>query len=130
MDYWMELRTALMVARLGTVSAAAEALGVHPATVNRHVETLEGAFGPPLFQRHARGYAPTDAGRDMLEAAGRADEMLADLAGRARGRAALGIAHRDGPDGPGAAGDARGARSISPIRRSRRTSWRARNSPG
>jgi len=87
MEYWTELRTALTVARLGTGSAAAEALGVHRATVNRHVETLEGAFGAPLFQRHARGYALTDAGRDMLEVAGRADEMFADLAGRARGKA-------------------------------------------
>jgi DNA-binding transcriptional LysR family regulator len=87
MNYWMELRTALMVARLGTVSAAAEALGVHRATVNRHIETLEGAFGAPLFQRHARGYTLTDAGQDMLEVAGRADEMFADLAGRARGKA-------------------------------------------
>jgi DNA-binding transcriptional LysR family regulator len=87
MEHWTELRTALMVARLGTVSAAAEALGVHRATVNRHVETLEGAFGAPLFQRHARGYALTDAGRDMLEVAGRAGEMFADLAGRARGKA-------------------------------------------
>jgi len=87
MEYWTELRTALMVARLGTVSSAAEALGVHRATVNRHVETLEGEFGAPLFQRHARGYTPTDAGRDMLEVAARADEMFADLAGRARGRA-------------------------------------------
>lgn len=87
MKYWMELRTALMLARLGTVSAAADALGVHRATVNRHVETLEGAFGAPLFQRHARGYALTDAGHDMLEVADRADEMFGDLAGRARGKA-------------------------------------------
>lgn len=87
MKHWTELRTALTVARLGTVSAAAQALGVHRATVNRHVETLEGVFGAPLFQRHARGYALTDAGRDMLEVAGRADEMFADLAGRSRGKA-------------------------------------------
>ena len=87
MEHWMELRTALMVARLGTVSAAAEALGVHRATVNRHVETLEVAFGAPLFQRHARGYTLTDAGQDMLEVASRADEMFGDLAGRARGKA-------------------------------------------
>ncbi|GGC00828.1 LysR family transcriptional regulator [Marivita lacus] len=87
MEYWTELRTALMVARLGTVSAAAEALGVHRATVNRHVDTLEGVFDAPLFQRNARGYALTDAGRDMLEVAARADEMLADLAARARGKA-------------------------------------------
>lgn len=87
MEHWMELRTAYMVARLGTVSAAADALGVHRATVNRHVETLEGAFGAPLFQRHARGYALTDAGRDMLAVANRADEMFADLAGRNKGQA-------------------------------------------
>lgn len=87
MRHWIELRTALMVARLGTVSAAAEALGVHRATVNRHVETLEGAFGTRLFQRHARGYTLTDAGRDMLEVASRAEEMFADLEGRSRGRA-------------------------------------------
>jgi len=87
MEHWTELRTALTLARLGTVSAAADALGVHRATVGRHVDTLEGAFGAPLFQRHARGYVLTDAGRDMLEVAGRADEMFADLAGRTRGKA-------------------------------------------
>ena len=75
-----------MVARFGTVKAAAEALGVHRATVNRHVDTLETAFGSPLFQRHARGYALTETGRDMLEIANRADEMFTDLAGRSRGR--------------------------------------------
>lgn len=86
MEHWTELRTALMVARLGTVKAAAEALGVHRATVNRHVDTLEAAFGAPLFQRHGRGYALTETGRDMLEIANRADEMFTDLAGRSRGR--------------------------------------------
>jgi len=87
MDHWTELRTALMLARHGTVSAAADALGVHRATVNRHVEVLESVFGTPLFQRHARGYTLTDAGRDMLDVASRADEMFADLAGRSRGQA-------------------------------------------
>jgi DNA-binding transcriptional LysR family regulator len=87
MNHWTELRTALTLARHGTVSAAAEALGLHRATVSRHVETLEGVFGAPLFQKHARGYALTDTGRDMLEVASRADEMFADLAGRARGQA-------------------------------------------
>lgn len=87
MDHWTELRSALMLARHGTVSGASEALGVHRATVNRHVETLESVLGAPLFQRHARGYALTDTGRDMLEVASRADEMFADLAGRSRGQA-------------------------------------------
>ena len=87
MDHWMEMRTALMVARLGTVKAAAAELGVHRATVNRHVETLEAAFGAPLFQRHARGYTLTETGQDMLDVANRADEMFTDLTGRSRGRA-------------------------------------------
>jgi len=87
MKHWTELRSALMVARFGTVSAAATALGVHRATVNRHIEALENAFGATLFHRHARGYTLTDAGQDMLEIANRADEMFSDLEGRSRGRA-------------------------------------------
>jgi len=84
MQFWTELRTALMLARLGTVSAAAEALGVHRATVNRHIDTLETEFQAPLFQRHARGYTLTEMGQEMLEVVGRADEMFSDLLGRSR----------------------------------------------
>jgi len=86
MQLWTELRTALMLARHGTVSGAADALGVHRATVNRHIDTLEAEFQAKLFQRHARGYTLTESGQDMLEVAGRADEMFVDLAGRNRGR--------------------------------------------
>jgi len=82
MDHWTELRTALAVAKLGTVQAAAENLGVHRATINRHVETLESELGVPLFQRHARGYTLTEVGRDMMEVASRADELFSDFAGR------------------------------------------------
>lgn len=85
MEHWTELRTAWLVARLGTVSATAEALGVHRATVTRRVDALEAAFGTPLFLRHARGYMPTEAGRDMLEVAGRADEMFSELRRRTQG---------------------------------------------
>ena len=41
MDKWAELRTAYQVAKLGTVSAAATALGFHRATVNRHIDVPE-----------------------------------------------------------------------------------------
>lgn len=88
MQLWTELRTALMLARHGTVSAAAEALGVHRATVNRHIDALEAEFQAKLFQRHARGYTLTEGGQEMLEIASRADEMFTDLAGRNRGRSA------------------------------------------
>lgn len=86
MDHWDELRTALAVARLGTVSAAAAQLGLHRATVVRHVEVLEEALGGRLFQRHARGYTPTDAGADLLRVAGAADAQFRELGKRTRGR--------------------------------------------
>ncbi len=87
MDHWNELRTALMLARHGTVSAAAKALGVHRATVNRHIDLLEQSFGTPLFQRHARGYTLTETGQQLLEVTDRADDMFRDLIGRSQARA-------------------------------------------
>ncbi|NKW72158.1 LysR family transcriptional regulator, partial [Rhodobacteraceae bacterium R_SAG10] len=75
-ENWDEFRTALEVARLGTVSAAAEALGVHHATVIRHIDALEARLGVKLFQRHARGYTMTEAGEDLRQVASTTDEQL------------------------------------------------------
>ncbi|HMO06729.1 MAG TPA: LysR family transcriptional regulator [Paracoccaceae bacterium] len=83
---WDEVRTAYEVARLGTVSGAAEVLGVHHATVIRHIDALERRLGVRLFQRHARGYTPTEAGRDLLAVAQVTQERFAQLAGRIRGQ--------------------------------------------
>lgn len=86
MDNWDEIRTAYQVARLGTVSGAAEALGVHHATVIRHIDALEGRLGVKLFQRHARGYTATEAGQDLLRVAQATDDQFAQLEGRIKGR--------------------------------------------
>ena len=86
MDNWDEVRTAYQVARLGTVSGAADVLGVHHATVIRHIDALEARLGARLFQRHARGYTPTEAGKDLLRVAAATDDQLSQLAGRIRGR--------------------------------------------
>ncbi|MEL6744774.1 MAG: LysR family transcriptional regulator [Pseudomonadota bacterium] len=86
MDNWDEVRTAFQVAKLGTVSGAAEALGVHHATVIRHIDALEGRLGAKLFQRHARGYTATEAGQDLLSVAGQADDQFTQLVGRIKGR--------------------------------------------
>ncbi len=85
-DGWDEIRTAFHVARLGTVSGAADVLGVHHATVIRHIDALETRLGAKLFQRHARGYTATEAGRDLLQVAQATDDQLTQLAGRIRGR--------------------------------------------
>jgi len=84
-EAWDEIRTAYQVARLGTVSGAADVLGVHHATVIRHIDALERRLGTKLFQRHARGYTPTEAGRDLLTTAQRTEEQLTQLVGRIRG---------------------------------------------
>ncbi len=88
MDKWNEMRTAYQVAALGTVTAAAEALGIHRATVIRHIDALEEELGAKVFQRHARGYTPTDAGLDLLRVAQATEDQFAQLAGRTRGRGA------------------------------------------
>ncbi len=76
MDAWDEIRTAWHVARAGTVSGAAEALGVHHATVIRHVDALEARLGVKLFQRHGRGYTLTEAGQMLAEAGAEIDARL------------------------------------------------------
>lgn len=85
-DNWDEVRTAFQVARLGTVSGAADVLGVHHATVIRHIDALEKRLGVRLFQRHPRGYTPTEAGRDLLSVAQVTQDQFAQLAGRIRGQ--------------------------------------------
>lgn len=83
---WDEVRTAYQVARVGTVSGAAEALGVHHATVIRHIDAIEAELGARLFQRHPRGYTPTEAGRDLLQVAQATDDQFTQLAGRIKGQ--------------------------------------------
>ncbi|MFN4191523.1 MAG: LysR family transcriptional regulator [Tabrizicola sp.] len=86
MENWDEIRTAYQVARLGTVSGAAEVLGVHHATVIRHIDALEKRLGVKLFQRHARGYTATESGRDLLAVAQTTEEQFAHLASRIKGQ--------------------------------------------
>jgi len=84
-ESWDEIRTARHVAQAGTVSGAAEALGVHHATVIRHVDALETRLGVKLFQRHARGYTPTEAGSALAQVGGVTEEQFAQLATRLTG---------------------------------------------
>lgn len=86
MENWDEIRTAFHVARLGTVSGAADVLGVHHATVIRHIDALQRRLGVRLFQRHARGYTATEAGRDLLAVAQTTEEQFAHLGSRIKGQ--------------------------------------------
>ncbi|PWE27726.1 LysR family transcriptional regulator [Pararhodobacter marinus] len=84
-ESWDEIRTAWQVARAGTVSGAAEILGVHHATVIRHIDALEARLGVKLFQRHARGYTPTEAGNALAQVGRVTDEQFAQLGTRLTG---------------------------------------------
>ncbi len=86
MENWDEVRTAYQVAKAGTVSGAAEVLGVHHATVIRHIDAIEARLGVKLFQRHARGYTPTEAGADLLMVAQATDDQFNQLVGRLKGQ--------------------------------------------
>lgn len=86
MENWDEVKTAFQVARMGTVSGAADVLGVHHATVIRHIDAIEGRLGVKLFQRHARGYTPTEAGEDLLRVAQATEDQFNQLSGRIKGQ--------------------------------------------
>ena len=85
MTDWDEIKTAYQVARKGTVSGAAEVLGVHHATVIRHIDALEGRLGVKLFQRHSRGYTATEAGEDLFRVAKATDYQFNQMVGRIKG---------------------------------------------
>lgn len=74
---WDDLRYLLAVARHGSLSAAARALGVNHSTVLRRVTALELAMGVQLFDKLPGGYVLTAAGDEMHRVARRMEEELA-----------------------------------------------------
>lgn len=90
MDNWLEIRTSYMVARLGTISRAAQVLDIPPATVHLHIDELESVLEVELFQRHSLGYTLTDTGQDFLDAIQNADNLIDEFASKARlGRSSI-----------------------------------------
>lgn len=78
---WDQMRTALYVHQQGSVSAAADALGVHRATVIRHIDALEQSLGTRLFYRNSQGYVTTDAGLEVLRVAKQVDRLFSGMLG-------------------------------------------------
>ena len=63
---WDDLRVFLTLAREGTLTTAAKALGVSHPTVARRVQALEKQIGARLFERLPDRFAPTSAGEQLL----------------------------------------------------------------
>ena len=60
------LETFLQVAELGSLSRAAESLGLTQPTLSARIQTLERDLGQRLFERRGRGVRLTEAGRALV----------------------------------------------------------------
>jgi len=82
------LRSFHAVARHGSVTAAADALGLSQPTVSEQVKALEKKFGVELFHRQGRRITPTSMGQSLYEItqdiAGHMDEAVRLLAAAGR----------------------------------------------
>lgn len=66
---WSLVRAFLSVAELGSLSAAARALGSSQPTLGRQIRAMQHTLGLELFRRRDRGLSLTDAGERLLPAA-------------------------------------------------------------
>jgi DNA-binding transcriptional LysR family regulator len=82
---WKLLETFVHVARTGSLTAAARALGTSQPTVSRAIAELEEQLGARLFVRHSRGLGLSERGADLYEDAKRLDEGVHALFRRAAG---------------------------------------------
>jgi molybdate transport repressor ModE-like protein len=71
------LRLLVEVERHGTVSAAAEAVGIGQSSASEHLRLLETAAGQRLIERNGRGSRLTQAGRVLASSASQALATLA-----------------------------------------------------
>ncbi|PTX03451.1 LysR family transcriptional regulator [Pararhodobacter aggregans] len=88
MDFIVNLRTFLAVARLGSFSAAAREAGTVPSVVSKRVSQLEHMCRAQLFERSTRGLELTSVGRTCQQ---KFSELLSEIeatieAGPARNR--------------------------------------------
>jgi DNA-binding transcriptional LysR family regulator len=64
-----QLKTFIHVAELGSLSRAADRLNIAQPALSRQMRLLEEELGVKLFERHGRGMAVTDIGREILDQA-------------------------------------------------------------
>lgn len=80
MDDWNDLRLVLAISRAGTLTGAAQSLGVNHSTAFRRLNNLEEQLGVRLFERLPGGvYQTTAAGDRMAETAERIESEAAGL---------------------------------------------------
>jgi len=76
LDRFAEIELFVQVAETGSLSRAAEALGLSNAAASRHLQALEDRLGARLVERNTRRLFLTDTGQEFFS---RAKALLADM---------------------------------------------------
>ena len=76
---WNDVHYAVVLARCGSLAAAARQLTVDQTTVARRLRALEACMGTPLFERLKGQLTPTPAGEVLLERGRRMEQEMAAL---------------------------------------------------
>ncbi|MFT3691226.1 LysR family transcriptional regulator [Paenirhodobacter sp.] len=99
MNHLIYLRTFLDTYRAGSLTRAAQRLGITQPAASAHIASLENLLGKPLFIRQARGVAPTPAADDLARSiAMNLDGIEATMvAAQARSAHLSGTVHLIGP---------------------------------
>ena len=86
---WNDLRIIKTIGESGGLAAAAATLGLNHSTISRRLAAVEEALGVTLFDRRRSGYAPTDAGADMIALGDRVEKdiirVVRQVSGHVRG---------------------------------------------
>lgn len=85
---WDNVKVFLAVSRLGSLGAAARALGQTQPTIGRRIRAFEASLGQALFQRGAAGFLLTDEGALLLAHAERMEEEVLTFERRLAGQEA------------------------------------------
>ncbi|MGI6245280.1 MAG: LysR family transcriptional regulator [Pseudochelatococcus sp.] len=85
---WDDFRLVRAICTTGSLTGAADALGVNHSTVFRRLANLEALIGVKLFERHRSGYTPTPPAEEMLAISERWSDDVAAL-----GRLLMGCSH-------------------------------------
>lgn len=83
---WDDFRLVKAIADARSLVGAAETLGFNHSTVFRRLGALEEQLGTKLFERSRTGYAPTAAGEEMIDLAGRMDQDITGFERKIAGR--------------------------------------------
>ena len=74
---WDKLKTFHAAARTGSLTRAAEDLGISQSAVSRQIAALEDSMNLPLFHRHARGLTLTEEGQLLYKTAAEVNGRIA-----------------------------------------------------